>query len=71
MISKGVKVMDLAAGKVYSHFIAPVPYTQKFNFIGGLFDEFAIAYTCSTCGDYGIQDLGSKKYLNSIVLGKF
>lgn len=53
--------MDLAAGIAYNNFIDPVPYTLKFHFIGGIFDEYVVAYTCSECGDYGIQDIGSEK----------
>lgn len=63
MISSGIQVIDLQAGLSYNYYTHPVPFTMEMHYIGGPFDEVIVAYFCSKCGDYGIQDIGSKKFL--------
>lgn len=51
---------------MYNYYLYPVPYTLEVFYMDGPLDEVGINYSCSECGDYGLQDKGSMKIRLSI-----
>lgn len=59
-VSGGITIQDFATSSIYHNFLYPIPYTLELQFVDGPDHDLAVVNSCSKCGDYGLQDLGSK-----------